>query len=88
MAIEVPRPKMPFKDRMGSGRKDLVHTTLWTKMLRVVYSDSWVTVRNIFNVTEKSYGTVEGCTWEHLNMKTINTRLVPRLLTAEYKSHI
>ena len=47
-----------------------------------------VIVRNIFNVTGKSNRTVEGCTWEHLNMKTINTRVVPRLLTDEYNPHI
>ena len=57
-------------------------------MLNVVDSDSQVIVRNIFNVTGKSYVTVEGFTWEHFNMKTTNTRVVPGLLTDEYKPHI
>ena len=76
MASEVPRPKKPFKDRMGPGRKDLVDATLETNMLDVVYSDKWVTIRDLFNVIEKSYGTVHGCIWEHLNMKTVSARCV------------
>ena len=54
-------------------------------MFDVVNSDRRLTVRNIFNVTVKTYGTVKGCNKEHLNMKTINTRLVHRLVTGEYK---
>ena len=60
MASEVPRPKMPLKDRMGPGCKDLVDATLGTSMLRVDYSDSWVTVRDLLNVIGNNYGTVHG----------------------------
>ena len=52
---------MPFKDRMGPSRKDLVDATLETNMLDVVYSDRWVTVRDLLNVIGKSYGTVYEC---------------------------
>ena len=72
MASEVPRPKMTFKDRRGPGHKDLVEATLKTNMLDVVFSDRWVTVRDLLNVIGKSYGTVHGCIWEHLNMKTVS----------------
>ena len=44
---------MPFQDRMGSDRKDLVDATLKTNMLDDVYSDRWVTVRNLLNVISK-----------------------------------
>ena len=32
-----------------------------TNMLDVVYSDRWVTVRDVFNVIGNSHGTVDGC---------------------------
>ena len=81
MASEVPRPKMPFQDRMEPGRKDLMDATLETNLLEVVYSDRWVTVRDLLNVIGKSYGTVHGCIWEHLNMKIVSTRSGLRLYT-------
>ena len=59
--IKGSRPNMPFKDRMGLGRKDLVDATLETNMLDDVYSDRWVTVRELLKVIGKSYGTVHGC---------------------------
>ena len=61
MISKVPRPNMPFKDRMGHGRTDLVDATLETNMLDDVYSDKWVTVRKLLKVIGKSYGTVHGC---------------------------
>ena len=70
---------MSFKERMGPGRKDLVDATLETNMLNVDYSDRAVTVRDLLNVIGKSYGTVHGCIWEHLNMKTVKARCVLRL---------
>ena len=76
MASEVPRPTMPFKDKMGRSRKNFVDATLETNILDIVYSDRRVTVRYILNVIGKSYGTVHGCFWEHLNMKTVNARCV------------
>ena len=76
MASEVSGPKMSFKDRMGPGRKDLVNATLETNMLNVDYRDRSVTVRDLFNVNRKSYGTVYVCIWEYLNMKTVNARCV------------
>ena len=50
MASEVPSPKMPFKDWIGPGRKDLVNATLETNMLNVDYSDRSVTVRDLLNI--------------------------------------
>ena len=76
MATEVPRPKIPFIYRMGPGPKDLLYATLETNVVGVVYSDRWVTVRDLFNVFCKSYRTVYGCIWEHLNMKTVSARCV------------
>ena len=67
---------MRFKVRMEPSRKDLVDATLETNMLDVVYSDSWVTVRDLINIIGKSYGTVHGCIWEHLNMKTVSAKCV------------
>ena len=61
MASKVPRPKMSFQDRMESGRKDLIDATLETNLLEVVYHDRWVTVLDLLNVIEKSYGTVHEC---------------------------
>ena len=52
---------MPFQDRMGPGRKDLVDAMSETNMLDEVYSDRWVTVRELLKVIGKSYGTVHGC---------------------------
>ena len=71
MASEVPRPKIPFIYRMGPGPKDLLDATLETNVVGVVYSDRWVTVRDLWNVIEKNYGTVHGCILEHLKMKTV-----------------
>ena len=67
---------MSFKDRTGPSRKDLVNAALETNMLNVDYSDRSVTVRDLLNVIGKSYVTVYICIWEHLNMKTVNTRCV------------
>ena len=76
MASKVPRPKMQCLDRMGPGRKALVDATLDTNMLDCVYSDRWVTVRDLLNVFGKIYGTVHGCISEHLNMKTVRASYV------------
>ena len=61
MISKVPRPNMPFQDRMGPGRTDLVDATLATNMLDDVYIARWVTVRELLKVIGKSYGTVHGC---------------------------
>ena len=76
MVLEVPSPKMSFKERTGPCRKDLVNATLETNMLNVDYSDRSVTVRVLLNGIGKSYGTVYVCIWEHLNMKTVSARCV------------
>ena len=76
MVSEVPRPTMPFKDKMGPSRKNFVDATLETNILDIVYSDRRFTVRFLLNVNGKSYGTVHGCIWEHLNMKNFNARWV------------
>ena len=52
---------MPFQDRMGPGRKDLMDATLETNMLDDVYNDRWVTVRELLKVFGKSYETFHGC---------------------------
>ena len=73
---EVPRPTMPFKYKTGRSRTNFVDATLETNILDIVYNDRRVTVRYLLNVIGKSYGTVHGCIWEHLNMKTFSARWV------------
>ena len=51
---------MTLKDIRGQGRRIMWIRRSRKNMLDVVNSDSRITVRNVFNVAGKSYGTVKG----------------------------
>ena len=60
-------------------------TTLATSFKYIVDSDRQMTIRDICDVTEHSYGTVQHAQTKELTMRKISARSVPRLLTDHHR---
>lgn len=74
-----------IQDDIGRGRK----STLTKKKIRdvqdVIESDRRYTVRDVCDMTGLGRGTVHRILKEHLHMRKLSSRWVPRLLTSDHK---
>lgn len=71
------------EDDKGRGRKSTLDTTSIQTVKDVVDQDRRFTVRDICDITGKGRGTVHRILTEHLNMRKLSARWVPRLLTKD-----
>jgi histone-lysine N-methyltransferase SETMAR len=79
--------RVSLEDDGGRGRKSSIDSTFVSSVKDVVDRDRRVTIRDICTVTGFSFGTVQRILTEHLNMKKVSARWVPRLLTDTNKEN-
>lgn len=71
------------KDNDREGRKSVISTALVTSIRETLDNDRRVTIHELADAYDVSYGTVWTVIHDHLNMRRVCARWVPRLLKEE-----
>ena len=77
-----------LEDNERSGRPSTSTTPEnFEEIKQIVYQDRRITINEVADIVDASFGTVQAILTSYLNMRHVAAKFVPRLLTCEQKQH-